>query len=89
MYTANASKMTVNSKMYKILQLILLNRGATKYECVTKILGVVGSKQRLRGYYSCTFRGLVDAGILSYSKKDYKYNITTAGIHKYIAAGNK
>ena len=89
MYTANASNITSDSKMFKILQLIITKNGATKYECVTGVLGVTGSKQRLRGYYSCTFRGLVDAGVLSYSKQNYKYNITTTGIHKYIAAGNK
>jgi predicted transcriptional regulator len=89
MYSANASKITSNSKMFKILQLIILNNGATKYECITTALGVVGSNQKLRGYYSCTFRGLVNAGVLCQSKTSYKYYITADGISKYVEAANR
>lgn len=86
MYTANGNRMVKDNNTYKMLELILKNNGATKYECLTQALGKVGSKQKLRGYYSCFFRGLVDSGVLEYDHKTYKYYITAKGANLFLKA---
>lgn len=85
-YTANASRLTVKSQGFKILDFIAANDGATKYECVTEALGKTGTKQELRGYYCVTFQGWVRNGILSYDKKTYKYQLTAKGAQAYVKA---
>jgi len=83
LYTATGTNLTKNSKGAQILRHILVNGPKTKYECVTEVLGKVGSKKSLRGYYSCYFRGLVDEGILSYNSKTFQYNVTEKGVNTY------
>jgi hypothetical protein len=89
MYNANATRINKNSQIFKILNTIAVKNGATKYECLTEGLGLEGSKQRLRGYYSVCFRGLSDNGVLSYSKENYKYHLTQLGIQRYLDAASK
>jgi hypothetical protein len=88
-YSANGKNMVKDNNAYKMLELIINNDGATKYECLTKALGKVGSKQQLRGYYSCYFRGLVDSGVLTHDPKTFKYHITPHGSQLYIIANLK
>jgi len=88
-YTANATRLTTSSKGFKMLSLIIKKDGTTKYECLTEALGKVGSKEQLRGYYSCYFRGWMDSGVVSYDPTTYKYHITPAGTHLYVLASLK
>lgn len=85
-YTANANRMKFGQNGFKMMQYILKNDGATKYECLTEALGKKGSKHRLRGYYSCYFRGWMDAGVVTYDPKTYKYHATAHGAHQYLLA---
>ena len=81
-YHSNARTITTESKTFKILSYIHKNVGATKYECVTNVLGLKGSKDLLRGYYSSIFRGWVDNDVLSPGshKNGFKYTLTSNGI---------
>lgn len=78
-YTVTATNLRSSSKGYKVLQYILNKEGATKYECVTEVLGKTGSRSELRGYYSDSFRGWVDNGVLTRDPKTMMYNITPYG----------
>lgn len=79
MYNANGSKLKLGSNGYKMLQYIVANGGATKYDLVTKVLKKVGTRQRLRGYYSCYMRGWMDNGIVSYNRFSNTYEATPKG----------
>lgn len=79
MYNANGSKLKIGSNGYKMLQYIVENGGATKYELVTKVLGKKGTRKSLRGYYSCYMRGWMDHGVVSYDASTYKYQVTLKG----------
>jgi hypothetical protein len=85
-YTANANRLTVNTNGYKMLEYIVMNDGATKYELVTNVLGKTGTKKSLRGYYSCYMRGWVDSGIVEYDKTNFKYYITRLGMNRMLSA---
>jgi len=85
-YTANGTRLTKSTQGFKMLQLIILKNGCTKYECVTEALGKVGSKQKLRGYYSCYFRGLVDSDVLEYNARTKKYRCTSHGATVFLDA---
>ena len=76
----NGSRFTTSSKGYKILCHILLNGPKTKYECVTDVLGKVGSKQKLRGYYCVYFAALRDCGLVQYNSSNFTYSITEKGM---------
>lgn len=71
--------LTTESKGYAILKFISENLGASKYDCVTKVLGKSGDKKSLRGYYSVYFAGLKGCGFLSLDTKTHKYSITETG----------
>ena len=89
MVTVNGKRLTPNSQGFKILSHIIENDGASKYSCVTNVLGRVGSRQQLRGYYSDYFLGLVTSGVLSLDKKTHIYKITGRGLHRYLLAGKR
>ena len=57
MYNADGSRIKLGSKGHKMLKYIVDHGTVSKYELVTKVLGKVGSRQSLRGYYSCYMRG--------------------------------
>lgn len=88
-YTATGKNMKKGQNGYKMMQYILVNEGATKYECLTNALGKTGSKQKLRGYYSCYFAGWMQAGIVTYDPKTYKYHATAKGANYFIKASEK
>lgn len=88
-YNCNGSKLNITSKGTLILNHIRENNGATKYSCITEILCIEGSKSRLRGYYSCTFRGWMDHGLLNYNPANYEYSLTSKGHSRLIAALNR
>ena len=77
-YTANATRLNRYSKGTAILNFIFVNGKATKYECVTNVLGKIGTKQSLRGYYCAAFRGWMENGVLEYT--GYNYSLTEHGI---------
>lgn len=79
MYSANATHLKRGSKGHKMLKYIVEHGGATKYTLLTKALGVKGSKQGLRGYYSAYMRGWVDSDVVSYDPSTYMYYITPKG----------
>lgn len=85
-YTATGKNMKKGQNGFKMMRHILANDGATKYECLTEALGKSGSKQDLRGYYSCYFRGWVDSGVVTYDPKTYKYHATAKGAHYFLNA---
>lgn len=78
-YTANGSKLKLGSNGHKMLQYIVANGGATKYELVTKVLGKKGTRKSLRGYYSCYMRGWMDAGVVKYNSFSCTYEVTQKG----------
>lgn len=68
------------SKITQILNFIKTNKEATKFECVSKILEVQGTKRDLRGYYSVVFQELRLCGVLDYSFSNFKYSLTEKGL---------
>ena len=88
-YTANATTLNRNSKGVDMLEHIISNNGATKYECLTQALGKIGSKEKLRGYYSCYFRGWVDSGVVTLNHITHKYPCTKYGASLYLTALTK
>jgi hypothetical protein len=79
MYTADGSRIKLGSQGHKMLRYIIDNGSVSKYELVTKVLGKVGSRQKLRGYYSCYMRGWMDNGILKYNHFNSTYEVTPKG----------
>ena len=78
-YTANANRITPSAKSFKVLSFIAIADGATKFECVSKVLGRQGSKRQLRGYYCAPFRGWMESGVLIRNDWTHEYHITTKG----------
>lgn len=78
-YTADGTRIKLGSKGHKMLQYIVDNGYATKYDLVTKVLGKTGTRRQLRGYYSCYMRGWMDHGILGYNQSNYAYYVTDKG----------
>ena len=76
----NGSRFTTASKGFKILCYLFSNGPKTKYECVTEVLGKVGSKQKLRGYYCVYFASLRDSGFVNYNPSNFTYSITDKGM---------
>lgn len=76
----NGSRFTTSSKGFKILSHIFSNGPKTKYECVTEVLGKVGSKEKLRGYYCVYFAALRDEGLVEYNRSNFTYSITDKGM---------
>ena len=62
-YPNIGSRFTTESKGFKVIKFIS-ESPATKYECVTTVLGKTGTKTRLRGYYCVYFKNLVEANII-------------------------
>ena len=87
-YKSNASRINKRSKGYKMLELIIRNSGATKYECLQEI-GKQGTKKQLRGYYSVYFQGWVKNKVVSYESKHHKYKITNHGKMMFLKASAK
>jgi hypothetical protein len=81
MYNADGSRIKLGSKGHKMLKYIVDHGTVSKYELVTKVLGKVGSRQSLRGYYSCYMRGWMDHGILKYNKFNSTYEVTEKGAY--------
>lgn len=84
--SANGTRINMFSKGYKILEYISENKGATKYEVLTQALGKVGTKQRLRGYYSVYFADYVYNGLLTLDNVTHKYHITELGRQRIVEA---
>lgn len=82
-------RFTKDSKGFKILKYIDKHNGATKYECITKVLRKCGSKQKLRGYYSVYFGLLVKSGILTLDYKSHVYSITEKGKEIIVTTKSK
>lgn len=78
-YTADGSRIKLGSKGHAMLKYIVDNGSVSKYELVTKVLGKVGSRRQLRGYYSCYMRGWMDNGILKYNHFNSTYEVTPKG----------
>jgi len=78
-YTVTGTKLTSKSNGFKILKFIASQNGATKYDCLTKALGKVGTHKALRGYYSSYFRGLVDNNVVKLNYCTNEYMITDYG----------
>jgi hypothetical protein len=78
-YTADGSRIKLGSKGHAMLQYIVANGSVSKYELVTKVLGKIGSRKSLRGYYSCYMRGWMDHGILKYNRFSSTYEVTEKG----------
>ncbi len=78
-YTADGTRIKLGSKGHKMLQYIVDHGTVSKYELVTKVLGKVGSRKQLRGYYSCYMRGWMDHGILKYNSFAQAYEVTDKG----------
>lgn len=85
-YTANGKNMKKGQNGFKMMEFILKNNGATKYELVTNVLGKVGTKKELRGYYSCYMRGWVDSGLVELDTKTHKYYATAKGANYFLCA---
>ena len=77
-YTATGKNFNTNTNGYKMIKLIAETGGCSKYDCLTIALDKIGSKQDLRGYYSCYFRGLVNNKVLNASVKGI-YTLTQHG----------
>jgi hypothetical protein len=74
------TRLKTNHKAYRILDFIRKNNGATKYEVVTEVLGIVGNRVDLRGYYSCAFADFKQLGWLTLNTKTHKYYVTESGM---------
>lgn len=88
-YTANATCLNKRSKGFKVLEHIILKDGVTKYECVTRVLGKIGTRKELRGWYSCYFRGWVDSGVVTLDRKTHMYHSTKHGAVLYFTVSTK
>ena len=92
MYETNASRLNPSSKGFKMLDHLMHHShlgGCTKYELLTEVLGKVGSKQKLRGYYSVYFQGWVKSGVVTLDHDTYKYNITPHGTLMFLNAKSR
>jgi predicted transcriptional regulator len=78
-YTADGSRIKLGSQGHKMLKYIVDNGTVSKYELVTKVLGKIGSRYKLRGYYSAYMRGWMDHGILKYNHFNSTYEVTDKG----------
>lgn len=87
--SANAKRITPSSQSFKVLSYIQLAKGATKYDCVTKILGREGTKRELRGYYSDAFADWTANNILTLNRKTHKYHLTAKGLRRLTAAASR
>lgn len=84
--SVNATKLTSDSQGFKILDYIIKNEGATKYDCLTQALGKRGTRDQLRGYYSVYFQSLRANNVLIYNNVSKKYHITPLGLARYVVA---
>ena len=82
-------RFTKESKGFRILKFIEKQNGATKYECLTKVLSKTSSKRKLRGYYSVYFGLMVKASLLTLDSKTHIYSITEKGKELIFSVKNK
>lgn len=76
----DGSKSNKDSKYFKILKYIIEHGPTTKYDCVTNALGVIGTRKRLRGYYSTMFQTMRLNKLLVLNYDNYTYCITDKSI---------
>ena len=74
-----SAEIVKGNDVYKMLLHIQKKKGATKYECATKVLGYLGTHWDLRGACSPAFQGLVDLKYLSLNKQTHRYTLTESG----------
>lgn len=88
-HSENENSLSKNSPGFQMLQLIILNNGATKYECLTQALGKVGSKQMLRKKYALFFNAWLNTNVCTYNHRTHKYRCTSHGAELFVKASEK
>jgi hypothetical protein len=81
----NATRINRDSKGFKMLETVLINAGASKYECLIA-MGKTGSKQELRGHYCTYFQAYRNNGLLTLNETTNNYHITHLGRVLYLEA---
>ncbi len=75
-YTQTYTGTRKNTKLRAILNYIKENGPVTKYEIVTKVLGKIGTRTELRGYYSTNMLSMRVSGMLNLDMKTRTYELT-------------
>lgn len=76
----DGSRSCSDSKYFKILKYIIENGPKSKYDCITNVLGVIGTRKQLRGYYSVMFQSLRLNKLITLNYNNYTYCITDKGV---------
>lgn len=79
--TATRTRFGQPTKLIQILKYLKENGPVSRYEISTKVLGKVGTRKQLRGYYSTNFIAFRESGLIDLDWESRTYTITRDGLN--------